>query len=356
MVDSLFPTFTVNKTMAGLRVPATLFLLVPLIVGLSFSIFSIFRLLKNNPFVVLLIEAQAGGELKDELLPRGTFGSSFPILLGIIWWSAWRVRELRLGKYQKVLIRSLLLLATLSLVLRAMLQLDRSLLMPVLVGTALLVLTNRSFNQSISRRFVVTFGALSVCALLMAFFSFSYFRGSISWNDQIANLMGYTAASYNRFAAVVHGSLHYPFAGRGIYLSNFLSFDETLGRFLPIRNLVFDNPDYFRVWASEFTAVSRAGLQPNFIWCGAFGYIFAEVGWFAPLVLFAYGLIYGAVWRSVKLGNTVGIVLYPWFAFNILYWIGYNYLLDTKLAFLFLTALGLILYERSLTQNDPIAI
>jgi hypothetical protein len=65
----------------------------------------------------------------------------------------------------------------------------------------------------------------------------------------------------------------------------------------------------------------------------------------SPFLLFAYGLMTGWVWRSLKLGRTAGIVLYPWFAFCILFWFGTNYLLGTQLVVLLLGAIVLGFYE-----------
>jgi hypothetical protein len=62
--------------------------------------------------------------------------------------------------------------------------------------------------------------------------------------------------------------------------------------------------------------------------------------------VFVYGLMYGCVWRSVKMGKVFGVVLYPWFAFCILNWFGTNSLLDNKILIFFLTFLLLGAYER----------
>jgi hypothetical protein len=171
------------------------------------------------------------------------------------------------------------------------------------------------------------------------FFAFSFLRGTYGWDEQINGLIGYTAASYNRLAAVVNGSLHYPFAGHGMYLSGVVTHNQMLlAGYL-------NSPDPLDVWASEFTAVSRAGLDGRLIWSGSFGYIFSDIGWFSVLFIFGYGLLYGIAWNWFKRTKVLGIVLYPCFGFCILFWVGSNYLLDQPLEILSIVAIVLTGYE-----------
>ena len=110
-------------------------------------------------------------------------------------------------------------------------------------------------------------------------------------------------------------------------------------------------------WQSEFGAMGPAGLSENAIWTGTFGYIYADIGWFAPLFVFFEGVLCGVVWRSIKLGRPLGIVLYPWFAFCILFWFGMNSLLENKLLPLVLDVIGLSLYELlCLRRENPVVV
>jgi hypothetical protein len=145
-------------------------------------------------------------------------------------------------------------------------------------------------------------------------------------------------------AAVLDGRLHYPYSGRGLYISGFVAFNKTFNNIFHV-NQLFSWPDFDTAWRSEFGAVSSAGLDGRLIWSGAFGYVFSDLKWASPLLLFIYGLVTGWVWHLLKLGKTVGVVLYPWCAFCVLFWFGTNYLLDPRAIVLLLVALALGLYE-----------
>ena len=108
---------------------------------------------------------------------------------------------------------------------------------------------------------------------------------------------------------------------------------------------MFGWPDKDADWRSQFNAVAAAGLNGDLIWSGAFGYIFSELKWLSPLLLIIYGLLTGWAWRALKLGRTVGILLYPWCAFCVLFWFGVNYLLDTQPVILLIDAIFLSFYE-----------
>ena len=60
---------------------------------------------------------------------------------------------------------------------------------------------------------------------------------------------------------------------------------------------------------------------------------------------FMYGLLCGFMWRSVRLGDITGVVLYPWCAFCILFWFGFNLLLWTQCSVLVIDAIALSGYE-----------
>jgi hypothetical protein len=81
------------------------------------------------------------------------------------------------------------------------------------------------------------------------------------------------------------------------------------------------------------------------IFCGAFGEIYIELGWLAPLYIFCYGLLYGLVWRWMIAGRLMGIILYPYFAYCILFWFSTNGLFDQDIVALISDALALAVYE-----------
>src|SRR5665213_975661 len=110
-------------------------------------------------------------------------------------------------------------------------------------------------------------------------------------------------------AALLSGRLRYTYGGRGLYLSGFLAFNNSLNSLIPIRSMM-NWPSSYQVYYSEFPSVLRANLNGNSNWCGAFGFIYTDLGWLSPVFVFMYGLLCGLIWRMVRLGETFGIVLY----------------------------------------------
>ena len=346
LVGWLFPSSFVGHEFRPRRSPA-LFLLVPLTFGIVFTAVSLTKLIVDNPAIIVWLLAQQGGNLKtaDALDVDGNLMLAPLTLTAIVWWAFWRYFDLGLQGWRRRLVKLGLFIAVLLVIASATVILSRSLLMLVVCGLAILYVLRRTlkpvglgfiFNSSI---------AIAICVTLL-FFGFSFLRGSGSWDDQISGLVGYTAASYNRLAAVVNGSLHYPFEGRGVYLSPFVSYSHALNRIIPLGRLM-NWPEYMEVWGSEFGAIDRAGLGGGGIWSGTFGYIFSDLGWFSPLFVFGYGMLYGVVWNWMKRGRVLGIVLYPCFGFCILFWLGSNYLLDSQLVFLWIAGIMLSIYERA---------
>jgi hypothetical protein len=187
-------------------------------------------------------------------------------------------------------------------------------------------------------------------AAILLFFLFGLLRGISDITIALGGFAGYTIASYNRMAAVIHGSMRYPYQGHGIYLVGFLTSNNLMTQVIPLKEIL-GWPDFFTLWNSEFQAPQLAGLDPYLIWCGAFGYIFLEIGWAAPLFLVGMGIIYGIVWREAKLRTTIGLTLYPWFAFCALSWFTANLVFDSRLPFFVVAGLMLALYEKLLTTS-----
>jgi len=184
-----------------------------------------------------------------------------------------------------------------------------------------------------------------VAGVVVLFGLFSFIRGTSSLDAQLTTLLGYSSASYNRLAALIEGSLHYPFSGHGLYLSSFLSFNKTLHQLIPL-DQIFHWPGFFEEWTSEFGAVERAGLDNSMVFLSAFGFIFCDLGWFSPLWLLLYGLVYGVVWKEMRRSSIVGIMLYPFFGFCVLLWFGVNLLLDSSIVPFLKYAIFLFFYEK----------
>jgi oligosaccharide repeat unit polymerase len=344
-VKELLPSSFVDPKFET-RISPTAFLMVPLTVGIMFTAASLFLLIEYNPDIIVFLMTQQGGELKE--LVATEVASSFNLapltLTAIVWWAFWRSSELRLNGWRNRLVKSALVVAILSVIAAATLVLSRDILMMVACGLAALYAIRRNTKKPVSFRFVLAAStAIAVCVALL-FFGFSFLRGVSSWDDQIHTLVGYTAASYNRLAAVVNGNLRYPFAHRGLYLSSFVAFNHTWNRFVPLGS-VMSWPTQLDDWSTQFEAVSRAGLDGTLIWSGAFGYIFSDLGWFSLPFVFGYGVLYGIAWNWIKRGKALGVVLYPCLAFCVLFWVGANILLDSQRAVVSVVAIILAGYE-----------
>lgn len=322
------------------------FILLPVIAGTVFTAFSVIVLIRDNANLLELLLAAQGNELKAEgaMQVSGPISQASPLLMGIVWWAIWRKREFALSSRQKIAVNSSIAVAFVALISSSTLMVTRGELMPIFAGIAIVVLVLRIKEGRLTSRFVFSFALAFGGSILMLFVAFSLLRGLSNPTFLIPNILGYTISSYNRLAAMLAGILRYPFAGKGIYISAFLAFNRSFNHVIPL-NSFLEWPDFVSVWRSEFDAVSAAGLDGRLIWSGTFGYLFADLGWFTPLILFVYGIATGWAWRLLQLGKTAGVVIYPWCAFCVLFWFGTNYLLDPKLADLLIVVVALNYYE-----------
>lgn len=331
-----------------IRISTGTFLLLPLFVGITTSALSSMLLIRKNPTLLVMLAAQQGGQLRgldgSGLEFDGTLRSAIFFLIGVIWWVYWRSHDLPASKFQRTLIRIGLGLSVLTVFISASLTISRQPFVVATAGLAILYLLRKVMDKKLTWRSVIKTVGVIAAAGAFFFVLVSWVRGASADGSQVDAFVGYTIASYNRMAAVVDGSLHYQSAGKGIYLSNFLVFNETLNRVVPVRKLM-DAPDYFDWWASDFAAVGRAGLDASLIYSGMFGDIFVELGWFAPMYVLGYGLLYGFTWRSIHRGQLFGILLYPYFAHLITFWFGTNAVFETLTFALLADAILLAAYE-----------
>jgi oligosaccharide repeat unit polymerase len=348
LVDWLFPASFSDPGLTT-RIGPALFLLIPLALGIAANALSIYLLMKQVPNIILLLISQQGEDLKETLAlyVEGNFALAPLLLTGITWWALSRYSGLHLRGWRKMIVICFLVIAILSVIISSALTLIRSLLMLIVCSLAILYVLRRTVKKRVSGRFILGGGVAIVLSICLLFSAFSFLRGSNNLADQLNLIMGYTGASYNRLAGIVNGTVRYPYGGHGMYLSTVITHTHRL----PF-NRALNPPDGSEVWGSEFGAVSQAGLGGDLIWSGAFGDIFTDLGWFAAPFVFAYGVLYGVVWHWMKRGNVFGLVLYPFFGFCILFWLGTNYLLDTPMEFLLLAAILLFLYELLLLKHS----
>jgi hypothetical protein len=349
LVDFLFPVHGFRYEKRETRFSPMWFILLPLIAGTALTVFSIVLLLRNNNYLLQLLLTAEGGQLRDPGA-QDTIVQATPALMGIVWWAIWRKDQFNIRGWRRSALHSAIVLATLSMVMWCVLMLTRGQLMPILAGIAILLLLRCFIEGKLTPAFILRFAAICTGSIVALFASFSMLRGAADLDTIISNILGYTIAPYNRLAAILDGRLRYPFAGKGLYFSGFVSSNRAFNALFHI-NQIFSWPDFNTVWQSEFGAVAAAGLNGNLIFAGTFGYIFFELGWLSPLLLFIYGLAAGWAWRSLKLGKTAGIVLYPWCAYFVLSWFGTNSLLEPTAVVLLLDVIVLGLYEALLVRT-----
>lgn len=345
VVDVFFPAQLVSPPALTTRIRPSLVLLIPLLLGTIATIDSVILLVRNNPLIIDFLVSQQGFQIKETVDVHQPLALAGTYLLGTCWWAAWRKPQLAIAvPWERRMVSFAIGTALLSIALSATLRLSRGDIIPVFAGTALVYLLRKDAAGDLEPRIMRRRLLLGCGTALGLFALFAVIRGS---DDVIMDIMMYTMPSYNRLAAVLDGRLHYPFAGQGVYLSPFLSFNTMLNSVMPIADMMHW-PQFEDVWQSEFTATWQAGLDGRLIWCGTFGYLFADVGWLAPLIVGGYGLLYGYCWRSAKLGRLVGIILYPWLGALVLLWFTTNNVFDSRTVVLWVTAVGLLGYERLL--------
>jgi hypothetical protein len=347
LVSWLFPSPITDRRI-NTRIGSLLFLLTPLIFGIVIAITTDYYLIRHFPNILLSLLSQQGGEIKDTLNYENDTDPHLmlvPIVLtGITWWAFQRYSELGFKGWRKRSIQFFLMVSVLSVVTFSALVVSRNVLILIISGLAILYGMRRAAKRTLSVRFIFRAGvAFATCASLLIML-FSLLRGVDNWGDQVRILIGYSIASYNRLAAIVNGGLRYPFAGRGVYLSSYAAYSHGLNRLIPLSRII-NPPDFLDLWGSEFGAVSRAGLDGKLIWSGTFGYIFSDLGWFSLPFIFGYGMLYGFIWRLFKRGTVFGVVLYPYFANSILFWLSTNGLLDQLAVLLVGVAIVLAIYE-----------
>ena len=158
-------------------------------------------------------------------------------------------------------------------------------------------------------------------------------------------LLGYTVVSYNRMSALLLGVMHDSYQGRGVYLFPILRQNETLDHMFRFSDR-FGWPSAWSLWSSAFSSVASAGLNPGFNFYSVFGVLYSDLGWLAVAYLFVIGILVGYLWQNFRLSKTFALLLYPWCAFSILFWIGSNIMFDGRIADLLKMAVALTIYDK----------
>jgi hypothetical protein len=264
--------------------------------------------------------------------------------MAVLWWAYYRAIQLELKGASKGIFYLFFVAGMTVAVLTAVATVGRTLLMPLLISLFVINLYKRASGRDV-RLAKITYSLIGVFALVVVLFAvFQYFRGFLAINLIIESQLGYTIASYNRLAALLGGVMHYQYGGRGVYLAPYLLSDNTISNVLGLSKL-FDWPDLLQLFQSETPSVAFAGLNPSFIWSGSFGYVYSDLGWWALFYVFGTGLLAGYLWSKFRAGRAIGIVLYAWMAFWILFWEGWNTLFHGNGVIILETGILLAIFE-----------
>ncbi len=295
--------------------------------------------------VVALILSQQGDVMKNANVGgagSGFWGSGLFLLTGVLWWAGYRASQLQLKGTSKRIFYAVFTGCFLVDLLTCLATFDRTNLMPLLAGSTIVFLFFKTRAENVKLGRLALIASCAAVLILGAFLALQFARGASRADAFITSMLGYTIVSYNRMAALVLGVMHYVYQGKGAYV---VAFFLENGRFAGMRSGM-GLPTSYGLWLSEFPSLSAAGLNSSYNWASVLGYVFSDLGWWTPLYIFGTGLFAGYLWSRFRAGSPFGIVFYPWLAFWILFWFGWNLLFDARGVVLIETAVLLAIYDR----------
>ena len=276
-----------TKSVVGISVHTPfLYLCVPVLLGTVCCCIYL-KLLGGKINLLGLLAAQDGNAIKMAgqvgQLETGRWSSSLLMLTAILWWASFRAKQLRLKGAAKNTFRILFLLGVLVDTATCVATVDRTNLMPLIAGLAVVFLFSRASSENVKLYKITLFGLGSMAVVVAFFFAIAVLRGDAALRLLIMGFLGYTIVSYNRMAALLLGVMHDSYEGRGAFLFPFLR----AGYFDSLFHLSnrFNWPSSFSVWLSAFGSVSSAGLNPAFNFYSTFGDLYSDLGWLALVYL-----------------------------------------------------------------------
>ena len=309
------------------------FVLFPLIsMMILVMLYIIIFIKQNHQFFNLYVF----GTVYKQSIKANLFYYSTYMLIGVILWSIIKSDYIRNHKIKKILKR-LIILGIFEVLIVSLLMQARFILMPFLIALFMIFIYKK---HNINFKYLLIFIFLFLFILLIT----AYFRSSNNEDvvfSIIKQLIGYTIASYNRFALIIEGELHYTYSYTYYYLFPALNY-------IPLLHNVFSN--FYGVsdsiiWNSEFISVWNSGLEGYYIWSTLYGYIFDSIGWFSLIYLFFLGFLTQFFFELFKRKSTIGIVFYSLiYASFILVFVGNIFFLSQFIAYLYVVIL-LILWE-----------
>jgi hypothetical protein len=356
LIDFLFPSPALLESSSRTLRLKGLSLLFPLLVTTAATTFAAVQVYRETPNLLILLFAQQGDVLKEQGGEGlGLFGWGSNVQIGVLWWTYWILSNSRPTHPRRMYDRRFVswLVFVVGIIVQAifcMVRVSRGDFMPVLAGLAVLYIIGKIHRGELTAAGLLRYFLFFPAIVLLLFSVFGLLRGTSDVTGGFEQFAGYTLASYNRLTAILRGTMHYPYGGHGVYLFGFLTSSSVVNAIVPVRE-AFGWPTFYDLWKSEFQAPQLAGLNPNLIWAGTFGYLFSDFGWATPLILAPLGVIYGLVWRQAKARTIIGVTLYPWFAYCSLCWFTTNTVFDFRFPFLIATVLILIAYEKLLAAK-----
>lgn len=309
-------------------------------------------------FIGLLV-SQQGGSIKAAgqfgQLAAGRWSGGLFMLTAALWWSAFRARQLTFKGISKLIFRTLFFLSVVVDLVTCVATVDRTNLITLIAGFSVIYIFGKTYSTNGRILKLVFIGLSSAVGVVAAFLFISFLRGAVALRELVMLLLGYTIVSYNRMAAVLLGILHDAYAGRGAYLFPILRENQTLNNIFHFNEL-FDWPSSYSLWASAFTSVGSAGLNAGFNFYSVFGALYSDLGWFTLAYLFVIGLLVGYMWIHFRAGEAFAIVLYPWCAFCILFWTGFNVMFDGRVIDLIKMAIFLGIYDKLTVRQTQDAL
>jgi hypothetical protein len=301
--------------------------------------------------VVSLLASQRGAAIKAAgqagQMDFGKWDLSLMFLIGTLWWSIFRFRQLQMRHPERFIFYLFFLPALLVAILTCVATVDRTNLMLLCAGMCTSYLYSKTRGQNVKIVRLALIGGVAASGGTIFFLAFSFLRGALTGKLLLTSLIGYTVASYNRLAALVGGTMHYSYEGQGVYMFRILL---QYGRFSDLQKH-FGWPTTMGLWQSEFSGVMSAGLAPGFNWSSTFGYLFSDLGWLSCAYMLASGMLAGYVWARFQAGKALSTILYPWIAFWILFWFGWNTLFDMRIMGIVEIAAALAVYDAVLVSR-----
>src|ERR1700722_4060003 len=330
-----------------------LYLSMPLFLSLIWCSIYLKMLGGKLDFVALLLSQQG-----ESIKVAGEFGrlavriwsSGLFMLTAALWWSSVRAKQLQLRGITRHTFRILFFVGVIVDAVTCVATVDRTSLMPLIAGLSVTWLFGKTVTKNIKILRLLTIGLSSTAGVIAVFLMVSFLRGTIPIRGLMMLLLGYTIVSYNRMAALLLGVMYDSYQGQGVYLFPILRENDTLNKLFHFNNH-FDWPSAWGLWSSGFSSVASAGLNPGFNFFSVFGALFSDFGWLALAYLFFVGLLVGCVWWKFRAGKTFAIVLYPWCAFCILFWAGYNVMFDGRITELVKMAVALTIYDKFMLRQ-----